>query len=313
MDEKELLELIKQMSETDTIYKEGYYTSEDSPSWNAYRKAEQLTDANLIPFLNNLLEKSKDRETRKDIYFILGKIGKNTGDKRISTSLIKWLETETNKYLLEEILNRIAEQRNIQECSPIIKFIKDERPSVRHSAMHAMQACEKSMAEEALIRILSDSSDEYDLTYAISVLSKIGSNKAIPHLINSLGHPKVDVKCSALSALNELGNSSLLPVFLEALKERSSAVKGYALLGINKHGDETAINPVIERIKTILKRKRTVESDELILGLELLIRFETKYQEILELFDWIKFKKWDFLFDTEKIWVDKNISKGFLN
>ena len=70
-----------------------------------------------------------------------------------------------------------------------------------------------------------------------------------------------------------------------------------------------AINPVIERIKTILKRKRTVESDELILGLELLIRFETKYQEILELFDWIKFKKWDFLFQTEKKWIEENINK----
>ena len=139
---------------------------------------------------------------------------------------MKRLDTETNKYLLEEILSRIAEQQNIQECSSIIKFINDERASVRHSAIHALQACEKSIAEEALIRILTESSDEFDLTNANSVLSKIGSNKAIPHLINLLGHPKVDVKCSALWALNKLGNSSILTIFLEALQERSSAVKG---------------------------------------------------------------------------------------
>lgn len=312
MDQKELLELIKQMSEADSIYdeKKGYYTSEGSPAWIARRKAEQLTDSSVIPFLTHLLEKSKDKEIRGNIYFILGKIGENTGDRRVADCLLKWLDTETNKYTLQQILNQIAEQRNIQDCSPIIKFIKDERASVRHSAIRASRACKSSIAEEALIKILTESSDEYDLTYANSALSEIGSNKVIPHLINLLGHPKVDVKCSALWALNELGNTSLLPIFLEALQGHPFAVKGYAMLAINRHGDETAINPVIERIKTILKRKRTVETDELILGLELLIRFEKEYQEIQELFNWIKLKKWDFLFDMEKKWIDENIIKA---
>ncbi|XEC95981.1 HEAT repeat domain-containing protein [Paenibacillus tarimensis] len=312
MDQKELLELIKQMSEADTIYdeKEGYYTNEGSPAWIARRKAEKLTDSSVIPFLAQLLEKCKDKETRENIYFILGKIGENTGDSRVADSLLKWLETETNKYTLQHILNQIAEQKNIQDCSPIIKFIKDERAPVRHSAILALKACKSSITEEALIKILTESSDEHDLTYANSVLSEIGSNKAIPHLINLLGHSKVDVKCSALWALNELGNTLLLPIFLEALRGRSSAVKGYAMLAINRHGDETAINPVIERIKTMLKRKRTVESDELILGLELLIRFQKEDQEIHELFDWIKLKKGDFLFDTEKKWVNENINKA---
>ena len=78
MDEKELLDLIKQMSDFDSIYdeKEGYYTSEGSPAWIATRKAEQLTDTSIIPFLNNLLEKNYDKETRGNIYFILGKIAK---------------------------------------------------------------------------------------------------------------------------------------------------------------------------------------------------------------------------------------------
>lgn len=311
MDQKELLELIKQMSEADSIYNEknGYYTSEGSPAWIARRKAEQLTDTSVIPFLNNLLKKSKDKETRGNIYFILGKIGENTGDSRVADILLKRLDIETNKYTLHQILNQIAEQRNIQDCSPIIKFIKDERALVRHSAIRAMRACKSTIAEEALIKIITESSDEYDLTYANSALSEIGSDKAIPHLINLLGHSKADVKCSALWALKELGDTSLLPIFLEAIQGHSFAVKGYAMLAINRHGDETAINPVIERIKTILKRKRTIESDELIVGLELLIRLEKEHQEIQDLFNWIKFKKWDFLFDSEKKWVNENINK----
>lgn len=192
MDEKDLLELIKQMSESDSIYneKEGYYTNEGSPSWNARRKAEQLTDTSVIPFLNNLLEKSKDREIRENIYFILGKIGENTGDERVVDILLIWLEKETNKFTLESILRRIAEQKNVKDCSTILKFLEDGRAAIRHDAIQALKACKSSIAEEALIKIITESTDGYDLTYANSVLYEIGSNKAIPHLINLLGHSK---------------------------------------------------------------------------------------------------------------------------
>ncbi len=80
------------------------------------------------------------------------------------------------------------------------------------------------------------------------------------------------------------------------------------MLGINRHGNETAIKPVIERIKTMLKRKRNVESDDLILAHGFFIRFEEDNEEINELFDWIKSKKWDFLFDIEKEWIINNIT-----
>jgi HEAT repeat protein len=311
VDEKELLELIKQMSESDSIYneKDGYYTNEGSPSWNARRKAEQLTDTSVIPFLNNLLEKSKDRATRENIYFILGKIGENTGDERVVDILLKWLEKETNKCAIESILKRIAEQKNVKDCSTILKFVEDERAAIRHEAILALRGCKSPVAEESLINVIKESTDSYALTYANSVLSNIGTNKSIPHLINLLGHPNGDVKCSAIGALEEIGDASLLPVFLKALQNRSVAVKGYAMLAIKKHGDETAIVPVIERIKTILKRKRIIESDELIDGLEILILFEREYAEIQELFNWIKFKKWDFLFLTEKKWIEENINK----
>ena len=34
-----------------------------------------------------------------------------------------------------------------------------------------------------------------------------------------------------------------------------------------------------------------------------------KGKEIKELFEWIKSKKWDFLFDIEKKWIMKNINQ----
>ncbi|MFD0048384.1 HEAT repeat domain-containing protein [Actinomycetes bacterium NPDC127524] len=219
--------------------------------------------------------------------------------------VLKKLNEEENANKLSSILDKITEGKiKVDDCSHIIKFLDDRRTSVRHSAILALRACKSPLAEEALIKILKESADEYDLSYANSALSEIGTNKAVPHLINLLRHSKGDVKCTALWALNELGDASLLPTFIEALQDRSVAVKAYAVLGINRHGNETAIKPVIERIKTMLKRKRIVESDDLINALGFLIRFEKDYEEIVELFDWIKSKKWDFLFYAEKKWIN---------
>ncbi|WP_409296268.1 hypothetical protein V1498_21660 [Peribacillus sp. SCS-26] len=75
------------------------------------------------------------------------------------------------------------------------------------------------------------------------------------------------------------------------------------MLGINRHGDESVIDPVFDRIKIIVKRKRYNESDALILGLELLNKFKDRNQEILKIFEWLKTNKWDFLFEMEKYYI----------
>ncbi|MCM3317311.1 HEAT repeat domain-containing protein [Rummeliibacillus stabekisii] len=305
MTEKELLNLINDMASDEHIYKEESFTNEDSPSWLAYRQAEELEDITMIPYLANLLEKTKDRETRMHIYFILGKIGTNTEERHVADILLKGLETETNKYVLEQILNALAEQRNVEEYSTIIiKFLNDDRSSIRHTAIEALNGCKNKIAEDALIQIISESTDEYDLIYASSVLSEIGSDRAIPHLINLLNHPKGDVKCTVIGTLIELGNSSLLPVFLKALQDRSVYVKGYAMLAINRHGNETAIPAVIERLKSMLKRKRKIVSDDLITGLEFLIRYKEDNKEIRDLYDWIKSRKSEVLFEEEMDWMN---------
>ncbi|MFH7820725.1 HEAT repeat domain-containing protein [Neobacillus thermocopriae] len=219
MDEEQLLDLIKEMSDS-----ERELLSEESLSFQAYRKAKKLKDINHIPFLHYLLEKTKEIDTRNNIYFILSKIGANTGDKRVLDILFKGLETEKNNYLLMRILEGIAEQRKVEDCTPIIKLINDKRHLVRHSAMKAIRACKSCLAEEAIIKIISHATDENDLRYACSVLCEIGTNKSIPYLINLLQHTKGNTKCSVLWALSELGDHSLLPIFLNALEDRSSSV-----------------------------------------------------------------------------------------
>ncbi|MGI2326861.1 HEAT repeat domain-containing protein [Planococcus sp. YIM B11945] len=191
----------------------------------------------------------------------------------------------------------------------MLKYVQDERWAIRHAAINSLRGCIHPVAEETLINIIKDSSDKYDLVYAVSVLSDIGSNRSIPYLINLIDNPKEDVKCSAILAISEIGDDSLLPVFLEALQSHSASVKSYAMSAIKKHGNETAIVPVSERIKAILKRKRGTESEELKNALEFLMYFKNKQVEIQEFFKWITHKKWEFLFEEEKKLLAENFTK----
>ncbi|UPO89990.1 HEAT repeat domain-containing protein [Niallia sp. Man26] len=302
VNERELLSIIREMDGPGTIYNEmqGVYTSEGSPSSIAYNKARSLTDTTLISFLSDLLEKSKKESIKRNIYFILGKIGENTGDKRVVEILLQRIGIETNKYTLDTILERIEEQEVIPDCYPIIKCVSDVRGSVRHSAINALGRCKNSDAEDALIKVIRNSKDEYDLCYAIGSLSMMGATKAIPDILPLFKNEKGEVRRAALCAIDKLGGSAFLPLYMEALGDRSLSVKYYALLAIKDHGDETAIDVVYKRVRTILSKKRKINSDELVAAFEFLNQFKNHDEKIEKLLEWIKSKKWDFLSDTEK-------------
>lgn len=303
MDEKQLLDLIKVMSIEET-----YSSSDESPSFQAHRIAEKITEVTHIPFLYSLLEKSKDKEIRSSIYFILRKIGENTGDKRVFDILFQRLQVETDNYLLMTILEGIDEQEHVvEDCIPILSFIEHKSPLVRQSAIRLLGKCKDSEVEDILIKVLTKSKDSYDLYYAISTLCNIESMKSIPYILPLVKHKDIEVRCAAITAIDKLGDSTYLPLFIEAMKDRSFDVKYHALEAIRNHGDETAIDVVYKRVKTVLSKKRTVVSDELIVAFEFLNRYKKEYAKIQELFEWIKIKKIDSLYDEERDWFLKNI------
>ncbi|MGG3888814.1 hypothetical protein [Metabacillus fastidiosus] len=65
-------------------------------------------------------------------------------------------------------------------------------------------------------------------------------------------------------------------------------------------GTETAADTVYKRVKTVLARKRKIESDQLVPIFEFLIRYKENNEKIKKLFEWIKSKKWNYLFEEEK-------------
>ena len=307
MNKDELIALAKQMLIDEYVYDEerGYSTSEGSPSDLAYEIARRFQDVQMLPVLIDLLEQTKRLDMKQRFYFMLGTIGTNTGDVRVADLLLEQLAQETKPTLIVKILDELTKQERVHDATDIIKYVEDSRSAIRNSAIEALRVCRGDAAEDALIRFITTSTDSFEIMSANFVLATIGTERVIPHLLPLLDHPKGDIRHSALNALSELGDDSFLPLFIKGLKDRSVDVKAYALLGIAKHGDASAIQPVIKRVKTMLKRKRQIQSDEILVAFHFLNRYRHSDKTIPELFDWIITKRWDVLFDEEQQWLNK--------
>ena len=239
MNKDELIALAEQMSIDEYVYDEerGYSTSEGSPSDLAYETARRFQDVQMLPVLMDLLEQTKRLEMKQYFYFMLGTIGMNTGDVRVADLLLERLAQETKPTLITNILDELANQERVDDATDIIKYVEDSRSAIRNSAIDALGSCRGALAEDALIRFITTSTDSFEIMSANFVLATIGTERVIPHLLPLLDHPKGDIRHSALNALSELGDDSFLPLFIKGLEDRSVDVKAYALLGIAKHGD----------------------------------------------------------------------------
>ncbi|WP_215193302.1 HEAT repeat domain-containing protein [Exiguobacterium sp. s95] len=307
MNKDELIALAGQMSIDEYVYDEewGYSTSEGPPSDLAYETARRFQDIQMLPVLMDLLEQTKRLEMKQYYYFMLGTIGMNTGDVRVADFLLERLAQETKPTLIVSILDEPAKQERVHDATDIIQYVEDSRSAIRNSAIDALGSCRGALAEEALIRFITTSTDSFEIMSANFVLATIGTERVIPHLLPLLDHPKGDVRHSALNAISELGDDSFLPMFIKGLEDRSVDVKAYALLGIAKHGDASSIQPVVKRLKTMLKRKRQIQSDDGLVALRFLNRYRQSDKTIPVLFDWIITKRWDVLFDEERQWLNK--------
>lgn len=312
MKDDEILYLVEQMSDEEYLYHEEVkcYTNEGSPSETAYEKVRHFRDANMLPILNTLLDKVKQAEQKQHLYFMIGTIGENSGNVRAGMLLLEKLEQETKPSLLESILEEIAKQRWIDNTERIVKYIDDSRSSVREAAIQALRVCRDEIAEDALIRLITTSNNSFDIMSANFVLATIGTERAVPYLTPLLDHSRGDVRHSALVALSNLGDKSHLPIFVNGLEDRSANVKEYALVAIERHGDEVAIEPVIKRLQILLKRKRKrqIQTDEVIIALRFLYRYQHSSQAIPKLFHWIIQTKKELLFDEEWQWLEDHFT-----
>lgn len=308
--EKYLEDLLERMLDN-TLFPEGSLSSADSVSWKAYREAETLTNEAYIPQLISFLSSEKNNEKRKKAYFILGKIAKNTENNEALQFIIDRIDIENNNSVLNNLLSSlksIKKPENI-DILPILRLLKKENldSSVRNDAIWALMNTKNEQAEEVLLHLSQQITDETDYShwYINNVLGNIGTRKSIPRLTELAHSKKMDTSATALSAIMILGDTRELPIFEKFIQEGRN--KDLALLALTIYGNEKHIPLIIKRIKEVVSRKRSqitliTEDDksEIMVGMEFLLKFVDKNIEIKKLYDFLSHKKWDNLFEKEQ-------------
>ena len=201
-----LVDIISRMNDKSDQIMESGYNSSDTISWKALREAEKVDNVNYIPELIEFIDSEKDKKIRDKAYFLLGHIAKNTNDVGATKYMIKRVDKESDKYVVSSLLDRIANLKkpNGIDLEPIINAIESDKWTIRQSAIQSLKNSEDKIAEKTLIGILSNSEDQYDLTYANATLNNIGTEKAIPYLEKHLNSRKRDVKGSAKFAIESI-------------------------------------------------------------------------------------------------------------
>ena len=213
MDKAELLDLIARINTKD----EQFTISSETTSWKALREAETLTDPALFPLLQEIIEehggKRKDqREIRSAAYFVFGRLMQASFDQDACAFFLRRLEAETDKYILDSMLDRIYDwwkyaEISIPACldvSPIITLTKDKRHSVRHNAISALGACPGKASRDALAYFLTQEDEKaykYEIYYANIAMQGIGEPEDIPLLERSLKSRRPDLKITAQYAI----------------------------------------------------------------------------------------------------------------
>src|SRR5664279_3660879 len=141
--------------------------SSASASWHAHREAEMVTDLSVLPELFVFLDSNPRPHLRAAAYFLIGKIGKNSGHADCAAALAARAALEKDKYALSGLLDRLADlSKPFQiDLSPVFALLRDSRWLVRHSAIASLENSVSPESELRILELLSSSTDSYDIAY----------------------------------------------------------------------------------------------------------------------------------------------------
>jgi HEAT repeat protein len=289
---------------------------DDSPSdrgtqtvaWYAHRDAEALDDPSLVTAAAELLRHERTKDRRRTLYFILGCLGKTTGEKSVEMLLNESLDRETDHHNVSAILDALKKMPSIEDASRIHRLVESPKLQVRHAAIGALARSKSVETERVLLGVLERSDNRFDLSYALGSLGKMGGREAIPSIARFIHHRTEDVKGSAIYALTALGDVREQNLFLDALTDRSSYAKAAALSALRRHGDSTAVSMVAKRVRELLRKPRRVEliPSDLVDGLEFLLAHEDASDAVAAI-DAVRRTYAGRVSRTEATWIERNL------
>jgi HEAT repeat protein len=153
-----------------------------------------------------------DINTRSRAVFDLDALG---DDKAILDELLSALANEKDLLVREDITWALV-RRKKQSIQPLIDCLNSENAQLRHNAAHTLGKIASPLATDALIALLRDK-EAFVVSKTALALRQIGDERAIPALVEVLGHENREVQTMLLEVLESFGEKAI-PTLAQALE-----------------------------------------------------------------------------------------------
>ncbi len=328
---KELAQLIQDMDNEnypdDTA---GLSEPIQSIGWYAYRKAEGWEEpSDFKPLLNYLDEVALDDQSRDNVYTILLSLVANADGLEL-TEVFSRLKKETDTDLIENVLSRVYMNNTYPELNPLpiknsddidflLQLSYSDNYFFRSKVWLVLRFATSSSKkiESRLIEGMQKHDDVDELEGIVEVVQTQGSLDSIAALkALMLQYQNKDVLTMVVKAIDVINGPKEVDYLIEQLEvHRNGNVKSTICDCLARLNDEKAIDPLMNRVKKILSKKRNTswgypegQLPELCEILNFLQHHRLKEEEkINKLLKWIKEKKMDFLDEQESEWVVNNL------
>ena len=205
--------LVRQMMSNDIISpllnqkRKAETSSTDEISWYAYRRAEKLNSKDDKEQLLKKLDVESDPLVKKEVYFCLSHLCKNTADKQLFNFLTDKLET-VDKESKNSILMGLREMKKDLDLNiePVKKLTKSKSWDVKINAIEALKYTEDKQVEDLLLMLFQDTNDSFTKGVICTSLSTLGTLKSVPVLQAALKKTRdVGLRYNLEDSIREIG------------------------------------------------------------------------------------------------------------
>jgi len=195
----------------------------DSIAWSALSRFDELADPSAVPAMLKKLKNEEDKDVRHKIICTLQKIAeKNPQHKKVAKAVPYLLKELNSDFSGTEVCRTLAKIEDHSVVSSLIGILKDKKPGWRRVANTLARIVEKGMMVSETVPVLIETLNEEDLGArigVIDVLGKIGDERAVPALSETLKDHDEKIKFAAAYALVKIAKK------LSEKEDHSSALK----------------------------------------------------------------------------------------
>lgn len=283
--------------------------TEEQVSFKAHREVENLNDPELIDIIIQESKPFKGQYEKATTYWAISKLWGSEPHAGALEFLLSESRTEKRNYVLERLLDCLWDHPSFAKRMNELLPLAHSKLTTTHFGLLG-QVCRvvgevgSSDSVPLIQAALKAAKHNYQIGTLLHALARTSSMDDA-ELILGYWYSKDDWLVGCVThCFAEWGKADATPLLIRALEHKRHHCKYEALYAIDQYADARAVEPVLERLKYLLKSKmvqRYRPDSEIALACRYLSRVSSDSPEAIEGLDLVR-RKWDSLDDYDKEW-----------